>query len=399
LAGDIEKLTSAWDGFILSLDKSDGSLREAIQGLTQLVEAITRISNSGFGEFVADWFRFSQFIPRFLIDVTDKVSRWATATEITRAESEKLLRELNKLKETAELEGKTREAETYKKAIEELTREFSDLSKEAARVSPAVAEAIRKVQSEEKKRAIESTVNAALASENVEAYIRALDRNIYKEEIIAEIRRRQAEALKGQSGAISEQIGIIEALEARAKELGDAIKKATSISEIRRLQHELEETKLRIDAILNPSTPPEPIKIPIEFEVPDLSIDGDEGRKLLDAVQNIIPKDGLVIPVQVEFLEETSEEFEERMKELKAKVEGTSVDISTLLANAVSGFAEAIGRATATGFENFGQDILRVVAGFAKQFGELLVASGFAALAAKVLIKNPLTAIAAGSAL
>src|SRR5690606_35029518 len=191
LAGDIEKLTSAWDGFILSLDKSDGSLREAIQGLTQLVEAITRISNSGFGEFVADWFRFSQFIPRFLIDVTDKVSRWATATEITRAESEKLLRELNKLKETAELEGKTREAETYRKAIEELTREFSNLSKEAARVSPAVADAIRKVQSEEKKRAIESTVNAALASENVEAYIRALDRNIYKEEIIAEIRRRQ----------------------------------------------------------------------------------------------------------------------------------------------------------------------------------------------------------------
>src|SRR5690606_9525135 len=89
LKGDIEKLTSAWDGFILSLDKSDGSVREVVQAITQLVEAITRLSNSGFGEFVADWFRFTQFIPRFLIDVTDKVSRWATATEITRAESEK----------------------------------------------------------------------------------------------------------------------------------------------------------------------------------------------------------------------------------------------------------------------------------------------------------------------
>src|SRR5690606_3323897 len=60
LSGDLEKLSSAWDGFILSLDKSDGSLREVIQGLTQLVESITKIANSGFGEFVADWFRLDR---------------------------------------------------------------------------------------------------------------------------------------------------------------------------------------------------------------------------------------------------------------------------------------------------------------------------------------------------
>src|SRR5690606_37548054 len=154
--------------------------------------------------------------------------------------SEKLLRELNKLKETAELEGKTREAETYRKAIEELTREFSNLSKEAARVSPAVDDAIKKVQAEEKKRAIESTVNAALASENVEAYIRALDRNIYKEEIIAEIRRRQKEALDKENEGHEDQLGIIEDLEKKIKEYGQEMKKAHSITEIRRLQHELE---------------------------------------------------------------------------------------------------------------------------------------------------------------
>src|SRR5690606_27549330 len=40
LAGDIEKLTSAWDGLILSMDKSDGTLRQVVQQLTNITEAI-----------------------------------------------------------------------------------------------------------------------------------------------------------------------------------------------------------------------------------------------------------------------------------------------------------------------------------------------------------------------
>src|SRR5690606_32464542 len=76
-----------------------------------------------------------------------------------------------------------------------------------------------------------------------------------------------------------------------------------------------------------------------------------------------------------------------------------ALDISSLLASVTVAFAEALGNASATGFENFGRDILKIVAGFAKQYGEILVASGFATLAFKQLIKNPVTAIAAGAAL
>jgi hypothetical protein len=53
----------------------------------------------------------------------------------------------------------------------------------------------RELLSTEKERAIQSTVDAALASENVEAYIMALDSNINKEEIIARIREKQAKDL------------------------------------------------------------------------------------------------------------------------------------------------------------------------------------------------------------
>ena len=54
----------------------------------------------------------------------------------------------------------------------------------------------RELIAAEKERLIVTTVNAALASDNVEAYIRALDQNINKEEIIARIREAQAKKQK-----------------------------------------------------------------------------------------------------------------------------------------------------------------------------------------------------------
>jgi hypothetical protein len=367
LTGDIEKLTSAWDGFILSLDKGDGSIRETVQALTQLVEAITRISNSGFGEFVADWFRFTQFIPRFLLGTIDMLSRWGEEVEITREQAGQFFYELNRLKSIAEFEGKTEEAELYGKALDEITAKFGDLSKEAGTVGPQ----------------LQQVVDPTL--------------------------------LVGLNNAGGETVGIIAGLEERAKALGEAIKNATSIQEIRELQRELDGVKIKIDSIINPSTPPEPIKMPIEFndnilfdEIEEfqrkfgialpVTIDPDFTR-LLESINAVVPTEGIVIPVAVEFLESADEDFQERMKKLKETVEQTSIDISSLLAGATTSIAEALGNATATGFENFGQDILKIVAGFAKQFGELLIASGFAALQLKFLIKNPLTAIAAGAAL
>src|SRR5690606_15951064 len=202
--------TSAWDGFIQSFSEGTGPIRGFIDDLTAIVNILTDISNFVRGE--------GGTISKILKFLWDVGPIGATNKAIQEAL------------------GVYRD---YKSELEETEKATKDL------------------RDEEKKRAIESTVNAALASENVEAYIRALDQNIYEEEIIAEIRRRQAEALKGQSVAISEQIGIIEALEARAKELGDAIKKATSISEIRQLQHELEGVQIRMKAILDPSIAPE----------------------------------------------------------------------------------------------------------------------------------------------
>lgn len=349
LAGDTEKLTSAWDGLILSFSEGTGVIRQFIQDITSVVNILTDISSFVQG----------------------------TGSDLSK---------LFKIVWDAGPIGYTN------KAIQEALRLYRDYKSELEETEKAT----KALREEEKKRAIESTVNAALASENVEAYIRALDQNIYKEEIIAEIRRRQAEALKEQSGAISEQIGIIEALEARAKDLGDAIKKATSISEIRQLQHELEGVQIRMKAILDPSIAPEPITIPVEFAEPDLSL-----QEFSERILAIQPK--VVIPVELDIPADTEDTgltaqldaISERLAVFKERVAAT---FQQGIGDVIAGFAEDLGNA-ASGVGNFGDNILEALAGFAKQFGSLLIATGVAKIAFDNIGLSGIGAVAAGAAL
>lgn len=79
-------------------------------------------------------------------------------------------------------------------------------------------------------------------------------------------------------------------------------------------------------------------------------------------------------------------------------IKGHWIDLSSTIGGAISDLAFSFGQAAA-GMGSFGDAIIKSLVNFAKQMGEILVASGTAALAAKFLIKNPVTAIAAGVAL
>lgn len=352
LTGDVEKLTSAWDGFILSLDKGDGSLREAVQAITQLVNAITRISNSEFGEFVADWFKLTQTVPRLVLGAIDLFSEWGDEIKITREEAGKLYGALLQAQSAARFEGDTEGVTTLQSKIDQLKQSFSDLGKEAGIVGPQISTAL--------------TPDPALLA--------LLNNNL------------------------SESTGIVAGLEKKIKDLGEAIKAATSVADIRRLQHELEGAQIKLNALLNPSIAPKPIEIPFVIDTESSRQDFIDQVLAFSNELSAANPDGIIIPAKVEFLEETSDEWKERMKQMEADVEGFAVDLSGIVSGAVIGLAEAAGNAF-TGAGDFGKDILKVVASFAKQFGELMVGAGFAALGLKQLIKNPLTAILAGSAL
>jgi hypothetical protein len=79
-------------------------------------------------------------------------------------------------------------------------------------------------------------------------------------------------------------------------------------------------------------------------------------------------------------------------------ISGQWIDMSGMISGAVSDLAFSFGQAAA-GVGNFGDAILGALINFAKQFGEVLIGIGVAALAVKALAKNPVGAIVAGTAL
>jgi 3-methyladenine DNA glycosylase Tag len=104
-------------------------------------------------------------------------------------------------------------------------------------------------------------------------------------------------------------------------------------------------------------------------------------------------------------MEEVTARIEKSMGSLANTTQKTTeavgqsfVDLGGPISTALAGFGEALGNAIA-GVGNFGEDILKIVAGFGKQLGQILIAEGVALLAAKLALKNPYTAIAAGIAL
>jgi len=73
------------------------------------------------------------------------------------------------------------------------------------------------------------------------------------------------------------------------------------------------------------------------------------------------------------------------------------VDISGLISGGIADIANSIGEAAATGGRDFGKNILRSIAGFAQQFGAILIATGIGAKAFKSF--SPAAMIGAGAAL
>ena len=217
------------------------------------------------------------------------------------------------------------------------------------------------------------------AEQNQSAFsIEALNRQIVVRRESLAILNQYIAGLKEANDDNTTSIGLVAALEAQIKAFGESIKEATSVEEIRRLQHELEGAKIRLDALLKPSVAPEPIKIPIEFAEPDLSIQEFSDRILALGQKVVIPVE-LEIPTDTEdtgltaLLEATSEKLKAFQKQVQDIFQTGLTDVFT-------GFAEDIGNAL-SGVGNFGEGILNSLAGFLAQLGRMMVAAGAARVA------------------
>ena len=197
LAGDIVLLESAYDGLILSFKEGDGVLRDLTQAFTSILNGITSL-----------------------------------------------------------VRGTSALGLLFKPFIDSLTAPIRALGFLADKLNEGT-EAVE--DHGEKLRAIESTVQAAFDSGNVEAYIAALDQNINKEEIIAQIRKRQGDeakkAAEAAAAGVTTTLGLIASAEEELKKYEDSKKNAFTISEIEFFNQKIDETREKL-ALLNGTIKP-----------------------------------------------------------------------------------------------------------------------------------------------
>lgn len=140
-----------------------------------------------------------------------------------------------------------------------------------------------------------------------------------------------------------------------------------------------------------------PIVAPIQFEFGDLSVD-IEGL-LKNRFSGGDPFQ-LVLPIEIEPEIVNDEAI---LGPIRERLEAQMIDITAVIqqgtADAITSFAETLGKGLAGEKVDYGKNILESIAKFAGNLGKLLIASGIATIAAEKLLANPYTAVAAGVAL
>lgn len=387
LEGDVEKLTSAWEGLILQI-KATSFLRNAAQDITQFINALanspdlfakldkmakaiaegkSEVGLEGFIERLKELRRelgkpIGTAVVQELAEkykMTDEQANkfYQRVVEINEAMSfqEKAMKQFNEFAERNGYKDMTEAVEDYKTEIYKLI----------------VAEQI----------AIDKTDRfKQFHRDQIASYRRVINiLNDYKRTLA------KPEAVPGTNAADPNAAAAdsIEALKKKMGELNEQYDK-TSSKDFIRLNMLGKEIQLLHDKI-------ETLEQLRRMNNETLVFSGFDSIKDMEA--------------QVKPMEQVMKGFEQMAAKFRAtsmrvtrEIKKEYLDMSSSIAGAISGIADALGQGFA-GTERFGDAILKVLAGFARQVGETLIGIGTAMLAAKKLITNPYTAIAAGVAL
>lgn len=430
LQGDVEKLTGAWEGLILSLGKT-GAIRDATQAITGFLSALSGEAGDPIDAFKA----LAQGIKDGLSESEPAFKSFLDRIKEIRRESGKPV-DINIVSEIAEKYKLTEEqANTLYRAIldvnkalsfqEKVIKEFKgsnlvatygettqalDLYKQGI-YDLILAEQIQKAQIEK----LITTDNAAIFQPQIDA----IDKTIRSQRAAIEILNVYSEAfVKSESkiqAATAATIVNLKFYQDGLKKVNDAFESLAltqdasgqftekTLSNLRILSAEsaglenfigrvnrLKESFKNFDFVIKP---PDTSKLNEIF---------DTATGKLKEFKNEF---GTLTHTST-IMEEVTARVEASMKKLTTVTKTTTdevkkhfIDLGGPIGSALSGIGEALGNAAA-GVGNFGQDIIRVVAGFAKQLGEILIATAIGALALKrFAIAHPVAAIAAGVAL
>lgn len=197
LAGDLDKLSSAYDGLILSQAEADGTLRTVTQAATGFLNAVADKDNA-FGKFLDKFLDLITVVPR----AAKAVSDFFTGEGLSADELNEKLVELNRIRDFHKQHG-NRESE---KAV---IREIAELTNQYNLLKPAVDES-----------------NKVIATSSGE--------------------------VKKLGDALVPPVGLIQQLEDKIKVFEEAKKAAFSVSEINEFNEKIGELKDQL-AVLNAS--------------------------------------------------------------------------------------------------------------------------------------------------
>jgi hypothetical protein len=236
-------------------------------------------------------------------------------------------------------------------------------------------------------------------SGDIDAYSKTIETHIYRTELLAEFTKRLNDERK-------EEIETLESLKAKQEELNSLFEQ-TSVTDTKKLGaigNEIIALNKKIEA-LEKLRKLEKAKDPLagKFQfIPDLEAEGSTNPELRNQQAANEAKefasDLNAVAASAEFAGGALIKLENTSSQVTPKITEGFIEMSGAISGALSSVAYGLGQAI-TGVGNFGDAILKALAGFVGQVGEALIAIGVGMLAAKQAIKNPYTAIAAGAAL
>lgn len=402
LAGSLNGVTSAWEGFVLTLNKSNGPLKEAADVLTALLHAATeavKTEEQKQSEIIEEGVRdrkksLDKEIEGWMVlgDKKKAIEETMRQFSLRNPEGENLSNDLNlatnKLSSMQLALAKMENSQQTKTVFDVLGKHLTGLPN----MSTSYADISNKKALEENIRLQkESVYNLQAKNELYKASVQYL-----QDELEATNKVKEASKSGSQSNAITGET------KKQWREQDKKDKRELSFQEFS------DNTALSIRAELqkkiNGETPI-PVFVKPEYiesdETSDISGSIEDYQKKIQAVTlayNEATTDGLRA-----LYAKQKEDLENHLAEMTDMNQGMidiSQQLNSLLQSGVSLGFESIGEAIGSGDgAEAMRNMLMGLMDMLKQFGEALVAAGIAKLAFDKLFANPFAAIAAGGAL
>lgn len=203
---------------------------------------------------------------------------------------------------------------------------------------------------------------------NIEAYGRAIETHVLREQLLAEFTKRLTQAQ-------DDKVTTLKELQEAEKELNDLFQQ-TDITDQKKLQN-------TADQILSIREKIKAIEDLLKVEKESFSLSQTAQRAMAGAsVNGVTDASGIggLIPVDMDAIFQRMEALRNKTSEITTEVSDNFIDMSGVVAGAITNFASSLGEAIA-GTGDFGDAILKTIGGFMESFGASLIALGIGKIA------------------